>query len=878
MDTLTDMNAALSDRYVIERELGHGGMATVYLAEDVRHHRKVAIKVLRPELAAVIGADRFVREIQTIATLQHPHILGLIDSGELEGTAYYVMPFVEGESLRDRLSREQQLPVDDAVRIAGEVASALDYAHRHGVIHRDIKPENIMLHDGSALVTDFGIALAVSSAGARMTETGMSLGTPHYMSPEQAMGSRELGPRSDVYALGCVLYEMLIGEPPFTGPTAQAIVARVVTESPRAIAVQRKSVPPHVEAATMKALEKLPADRFGTAREFADALSGRAMLPAIGAGAVAAPSASIANTSRRAVAIAVGGAVVIGTLAYFAGSRFGGAPDATPQWTGELLGGPQTALGARLSPDGQTLAFQAMVDGQTQIGVLKPASGDWTVLTHDRSQGIGHEIAWARDGSRIYYSRFFEVPRGIWSISPVGGDERLVLENAGNPEPLPDGSLLVSRLNAQRRLQLFHFFPENGRLDTLDASSGFNWNGLSFRAAPDGKRVVYWGRGARDTVDALRIMNIADQTVRVVARNSAFYGHPSDSYRALLFGAAFSPDGRWVVVPQIVGNLLQYLALAADGSGRQRVLFNATSGEQAGFDVGPDGSLYVEETHRPTEAHRFAVAGGQISRVEIDNGESTILPLPDGRFLFAVAATGSGHVMVYASQKEPTRFVQTDEPTSSPMARLGRDKVVLFVLGADRKVVMATASIATGRVVKRFPAAPASAGALPKVAGSPDGRTIFFSRDDGYVWARDVATGTDRRISRGADVASSPDGKYIVVERVDSSVRLVRVPLDGSPEQEVPVRGDIRPAPGGLGPSAISPDGHIAIEVISPASWFWPAAVLDPTTGKVEFTASGLSYDMAPSWADDGTLVSSAFPLLSRLWRLEPVGPTKWWQ
>ncbi|MFI5210984.1 MAG: serine/threonine-protein kinase, partial [Gemmatimonadales bacterium] len=225
--------AALADRYRLERELGQGGMATVYLAHDLRHERKVAVKVLRPELAAVIGAERFLREIKTIANLQHPHILGLIDSGEVQGTAYYVMPFVEGESLRDRLTRDKLLPIPDAVRLATEVASALDYAHRHGVIHRDIKPENILLHDGSALVADFGIALAVSQAGGtRMTETGLSLGTPHYMSPEQAMGEREITACSDVYALGCVTYEMLTGEPPFTGPSVQAIIAKMMTERP----------------------------------------------------------------------------------------------------------------------------------------------------------------------------------------------------------------------------------------------------------------------------------------------------------------------------------------------------------------------------------------------------------------------------------------------------------------------------------------------------------------------------------------------------------------------------------------------------------------------------------------------------------------------
>ena len=268
------LRAALSDRYEIQRELGAGGMATVYLANDLRHDRQVAIKVLRPELAAVIGADRFLAEIRTTANLQHPHILPLFESGQADSFLFYVMPFVEGESLRDRLQREKQLPVGEAVRITKEVASALDYAHRHGVIHRDIKPENILIHDGQALVADFGIALAASKAGGgRMTETGMSLGTPHYMSPEQAMGEREITARSDVYALGAVTYEMLAGEPPFTGPTAQAIVAKVMTEEPRPLHLARKTIPEEVEDAVRRALEKLPADRFESAAAFATALT-----------------------------------------------------------------------------------------------------------------------------------------------------------------------------------------------------------------------------------------------------------------------------------------------------------------------------------------------------------------------------------------------------------------------------------------------------------------------------------------------------------------------------------------------------------------------------------------------------------------------------
>ena len=275
MNTPLDrLTAALAHHYRIERELGAGGMATVYLAHDLKHDRDVAIKVLHPDLGAALGGERFLSEIRTTARLQHPHILPLLDSGEADGLLYYVMPLVTGETLRARLERERQLPIAEAVRIAREVASALDYAHRQNVIHRDIKPENILLHDGSALVADFGIALAVQSAGgARMTQTGLSLGTPSYMSPEQAMGERTIDARSDVYALGAMTYEMLAGEPPFTGPTVQAIVAKVMSSEPVPITSLRKAVPANVAAAVHAALEKLPADRCQSAKDFADALS-----------------------------------------------------------------------------------------------------------------------------------------------------------------------------------------------------------------------------------------------------------------------------------------------------------------------------------------------------------------------------------------------------------------------------------------------------------------------------------------------------------------------------------------------------------------------------------------------------------------------------
>ena len=272
-DPVARLNAALEGRYVIERELGEGGMATVYLADDLKHERKVALKVLKPELAAVVGAERFLAEIKTTANLTHPHILPLFDSGEADGFLFYVMPHIEGESLGERLDRDHQLPVDVAVRIATNMAEALDYSHRQGVIHRDIKPGNVLIHDGQPVITDFGIALAVGGAGGgRLTETGLSLGTPHYMSPEQAAGGQHLGPAADIYALGCVLYEMLVGEPPFTGSTPQAILGKIIAGERVSAAAQRETVPANVDAAIAKALEKLPADRFSSAVQFSQAL------------------------------------------------------------------------------------------------------------------------------------------------------------------------------------------------------------------------------------------------------------------------------------------------------------------------------------------------------------------------------------------------------------------------------------------------------------------------------------------------------------------------------------------------------------------------------------------------------------------------------
>ncbi len=359
------LTSAIADRYQIEKHIGQGGMATVYLAHDIKHDRKVALKVLRPELAAVIGAERFLQEIKVTANLQHPNILPLYDSGEADTFLYYVMPFVEGDTLRDKLNREKQLGIEDAIEITKCVAAALDYAHRNDVIHRDIKPENILLHDGQALVADFGIALAVSAAsGNRLTETGLSIGTPHYMSPEQAMGDRELDARSDVYSLGAMLYEMLAGEPPYTGSTAQAIVARVITEDPRPITLQRRTAPPHVAASVHKALNKLPADRFASAADFADALAKPGLSQAAPAATqeVVAPARTI-SLRLPSSAVAVPWMLFLGAFGLGIWSLL--RPEAPPEVARFKVGlPPDTGLFAStngatiaISPDGRSVVY-----------------------------------------------------------------------------------------------------------------------------------------------------------------------------------------------------------------------------------------------------------------------------------------------------------------------------------------------------------------------------------------------------------------------------------------------------------------------------------------------------------------------------------------
>jgi serine/threonine-protein kinase len=377
MDLLEQLKAALGDRYRVERELGHGGMAVVFLAEDLKHHRRVAVKVLKPELSAVLGGERFLREIGIAAALQHPHVLPLYDSGQADGLLYYVMPYAEGESLRQRLARERQLPLETALQITREVGSALQYAHERGIVHRDIKPENIMLSGGQAVVADFGIARALTAAGAeqQLTLTGIIVGTPQYMSPEQAAGAAVDG-RSDQYSLACTLYEMLIGEPPFTGPSAQAVIARHSMEPVPSLRVVRQSVPPAVEAAVRQAMAKVAADRFPSIQQFLDALRAT--------DAVTVPTAvSAPPTTRRRLLIGGAALVLMAVAAWGLAARGAGAGRITAV---AVL--PFQDFG---NPDSSYLG-QGMTDGLiadlAQIGSLKVLSRSSGVMAEEQKQSL----------------------------------------------------------------------------------------------------------------------------------------------------------------------------------------------------------------------------------------------------------------------------------------------------------------------------------------------------------------------------------------------------------------------------------------------------------------------------------------------------------
>jgi len=840
------LTAALADRYRLERELGQGGMATVYLAEDLRHGRRVAIKMLHPELSAVIGGERFLAEIRLTAQLQHPHILGLIDSGEADGLLYYVMPFIDGESLRGRLAREKQLPVNVALRLAREVAAALEYAHKRGIVHRDIKPENILLQDDAALVADFGIALAVQQAGgARMTQTGLSLGTPSYMSPEQAMGEREITARADVYALGAMTYEMLAGEPPFTGSSSQAIVARVLTEDPRSIVAQRRAVPAHVEAAVMKALEKLPADRWTGTKEFADALADGSLSSGGRAATVALPATRRAQAGRRLLQPALIAITLASLLAVALLLRRPAPlpPRAVLRFELTHAAGTRVATPVdnplAISPDGNLVAFSGRAGaGPVQLFIRR--MDDLQEHALDGTEG-GDQPFFSPDGRWIGYFAEHQLKK----IPVTGGTPVLIANVPGfayGGNWLRDGRIVLSRGD---RLNVV---PDvGGALSDLwphDSSRGHLR--IHPRVLADDRTILYtmWSGSPETAVIGMGEIGKGERAdfrltgsyVLGVVDGYLAYVMPSGTVMAVRWA-----DGRiaGTPVPVLEGlggssTAAAYAALSPSGSLVHLagdMLFRMVITDRQGVPrtVVPERSNFVNPRFSP-DGQRVAVSlesGGRrdvwvydlrsrtLSRVTSD-GDANDRPewMPSGdRVVFRSSRAGG---MSYWSQAADGSG--TAEPlVSDPAARMWEG-----VMTADGKsLVYRTGSIGTADIwIRRLDGdtarRPLAATRFTEWGGrpSPDGRWLAYESDetgDFEVYVQPLtANGTRQRISvdGGVEPIWSHDGSTVYYWRDDLllSATLASAASGTVTRRDTLFRGD---SPGTTGHANydISPDG-----------------------------------------------------------------------
>jgi len=797
MASITEaLRVALGDRYVIQEEVGAGGMATVYVAHDEKHDRKVALKVLRPELAAVIGAERFLNEIKVTANLQHPHILPLHDSGEAESFLYYVMPFVEGDTLRDKLDREKQLGIDDAVEITRGVASALDYAHRQGVIHRDIKPENILIHDGQPLVADFGIALAVSAAGgSRLTETGLSIGTPHYMSPEQAMGDRELDARSDVYSLGAMLYEMLAGDPPYQGSTAQAIVAKVITEKAPPVTATRDTVPPNVSAAIQKALAKLPADRFASAAEFADALTNASYtMPTAVASAAVAESAPPRRSNVGVIAAVAAAAVIAaafigrvtapeapGRLARFTVA----APDSI-----SIVGrccGPSMAL----SPDGSRLVFVGIGAGtggplfRREIGRLEAEpipgtegasipffspDGRWLGFFLD---GYLRKVSMA-GGPPVPIAETAEAAGASWGDNDViifAREGALYTVPAAGGEPTP-----VTDPNATTDYRLPHMLP-GGRAALLSALGGGGLDGIRIAS-------IDLESGAIDTIGFGTRAEYSNGYLVFTGGDQTLLAQPFDpgSRRttgqavALLDAVTFRGNAGMAEFALSGSGSLAYQQGA--GGGAEQLLIGGVAGSveiplpEAGDledpEFSPDGkriALVFTDVGTSQDVWIFEIDQGTLSRLTVEGRHRSTVWTPDGQRV-AFASDRDGRWQIYWKPFDGSgpaeRLLVTDFVTD-PQSWMPDGRTLLFSgnrEGTGRDIGM----IAVGDSTPTWILATEFNEAQPQV--SPDGAWMAYTSDlsgEPEVYVQAVGGGRRYQVStdRGRSPHWSPDGRTL---------------------------------------------------------------------------------------------------------------------
>ncbi len=869
-DVLERLKAALADRYRIERALGSGGMATVYLAEDLKHERKVAVKVLRPELGAALGADRFLHEIKLTARLSHPHILPLHDSGEADGLLFYVMPYVEGETLRERLDRERQLPLEDAVHIAREVAGALSFAHDQGVIHRDIKPENILLAAGHSVVADFGIARAVTVAGGeRLTETGVYVGTPAYMSPEQGLGE-EVDERADIYALGCVLFEMLAGDAPFLGTSAQAILARKTVERPPSLRVVRDTVPGAVEAVVTKALARVPADRFRHAKGFAEALTAAATAVAPVREAPIRASGASRWWHRLGYAVPFGAAALVITWALLGrGDSSGGDEGRSTIRQLTSLVGWEAWPG--WSPDGSMIAYTHIVRGDADIAALPTRGGDPHILT-DYSPADEINPRWSPDGSKIAFLSDRGAGTNVYWIPPTGGAEHKVAEThipflermgawagamGANPWS-PDGrELLFSRLHETGEIALWKVDLSTGEqtqltspppgIDDLDGSWSF-----------DGELIAF----ARDEKGSESLWLL-----------------PSEGGEATLLvegggGPAWFPDNRRLAFESYRGgsrNLWEIdirtreLRQLTRGVGNDAFAVVARNGAIAYANWNHQIDLYWVRVDAPEqEPERLtSFTGGNFGpRVS-----------PDGNQV-VYCSTRSGNWDVWLLDRTTNQHRQlAPHPAADRLSDWSPDgREIVFMSDRDGPVTLWVVQTETG-AVRQLTDHPlpwegheAKGGGGPR--WSPDGSVIGYlaSEEDNAIWLIDP-DGTNRRPSTVRGVLSFGwyrDGQRVVYTR--------RAP-DGSGLVELRAAHlgtgeDVLLRAGAIAEVDVSPDGS-ALSFFEAVSHFTmelymlrltsptepsqlPRAVGEPQ--QITF-GDGLSHAHSGGWAPDGSAV-----------------------
>jgi len=732
-EPLERLGAALSRSYRVERELGQGGMATVYLAHDVRHDRDVAIKVLHPDLGAALGSERFLSEIRTTARLQHPHILPLLDSGDADGLLYYVMPLVTGETLRTRLDRERQLPVTDAVRIAREVASALDYAHRQGVIHRDIKPENILLHDGQALVADFGIALAVQQAGGqRMTQTGLSLGTPQYMSPEQAMGEKQIDARSDLYALAAVTYEMLAGDAPFTGGSVQAIVAKIMTEKPTPLHTLRDTVPEHVEEAVLTGLAKLPADRFASAAEFSAALGdASAARPRRTGGSTTRSAAAKGGRARIVRIVAVS---VLAVAALWGWLRPAGPSSGIVSWGASVTlpdslaldpfsNNPEGMPTIALSPDGSKLVFVARRGNRTQLYLRQLA--DFSVRALDGTEGAIAPF-FSPAGDAVAFFTANNLKRVTFADGQVRRLSPILSDPFGGAW-LPDGRILVSNRRAGQLMVL----GANG-----DSLRAFNCGLCSLpEPLPDGRRTIVTGRSGLNVIDLETGEKAALRRWESTASDDAIRGTMA----------------------------------RLDGDGH--LLY-----------VGPGGQLYAA----PFDAKQGIVTGASVSvaegvRVESGRGAAQLALSRSGVIAWAQGGVPGEGVLVVADRTGQLDTIPAPAANynSIDMTPDGRRLVVSVGMATGARVLQVI-DVASGRVTPWF-STPTNAGAK----WMPDGRRVLYTLDSGTFIADPESSAPPRALAlpEGASEVSPMADTASYRAWLDNKVVIVHT--DGRPMEQL---------------------------------------------------------------------------------------------